>query len=287
MDLMQSIKARYPTMSGAQKRIADYILSSTDSFLYQSSSQVGAALGISESTVVRFASMMGFPKFKELQQALKRQMVRRLDLVEQFHQHTIGKDDLLYPLRQDLTNIEDTFHNLSSELIDQAVGHILAARLIGVVAIRGAVAPALVLSQFLNELLQNTRLLTPGTGDSFDVIRGWDQRDLLICCEFIPARGYVYRMLEYGKQRGCRTVSILGELANCLYPLSDVILEVKKDGSFISYTAALVLVNILLHAVGQRNDAGAVRSLADTQEILRLANGCPPVSHGNLESNLY
>lgn len=275
MDIIQQIKTQYHSMSRGHKQVADYVLSQTDTFIYQSSAQVAQQLGLSESTVVRFASVLGFSKYKELLKGLKAQLANRLDIIDQFCQHAPQKDDLLYPFRQDLINIQETVRGLEPDDIRRAADMIIQARYIGVVALRGAVAPALILSQFLNELLDNTRLLTPGNGDSYDAIKRWDQRDLLICCEFIPYQGFVYKMLDYGKRRGCGSIAIVGNLASCLIPLSDITLEVKKDGTFISYAAANVVVDMLLHAVSQRNSAHSVQSLGEMQEILRLANGCP------------
>ena len=278
-DIKQQIKALYPSMSAGHRLIADYILAHADEFIFQSSAQVGKHLGLSESTVVRFANTLGFSKFKELQRILKEQIADRLDIIKQFNEHTSVYDELFYPFRQDLINIEETIRSLKPEQINHAVDLILQARHIGVVALRGAIAPALILSQFLNEQLDNTRLITPGNGDAFDMIKGWDKRDLLICCEFIPVKGFVYSVLQYAKQRDCRTISILGNLASCLLPLSDVILEVKKDSTFISYTAAVSLVNTLLYAVSQRDSTRTVRSLAEVEEILHLANGVPPATY--------
>ncbi|MCI8477477.1 MAG: MurR/RpiR family transcriptional regulator [Oscillospiraceae bacterium] len=272
-DIIQSVKARYHTMSPGHKLIADYILNHADEFIFQSSAQVGTLLGVSESTVVRFASALGYSRFKELQQALKGQVAGRLDIIRQFNQHTAGSDELFYPFQQDFINLEETIRELDPAYIRTAVDLILQARHIGVVALRGAIAPALILSQFLNELLDNSRLITPGNGDAYDIIKHWDHQDLLICCEFIPLEGFVHSVLTFGKQRGCKTISILGNLASSLFPLSDVILEVKKDGTFISYTAAVALVNTLLNAVSQRNSANTVHALEETRGILRLANG--------------
>ena len=78
MDLFSIIESKMPEFSKGQKLIANYILKDYDKAAYMTASRLGATVGISESTVVRFAMELGFDGYPELQFALQSIIKNRL-----------------------------------------------------------------------------------------------------------------------------------------------------------------------------------------------------------------
>ncbi len=78
-DIFQTIEAKFSTFSKSKQQIATYILQNPNEAAFQTAAQIGKAVRISESTVVRFASDLGykgFPSFQKcLQQVLKDQLL--------------------------------------------------------------------------------------------------------------------------------------------------------------------------------------------------------------------
>ena len=87
-DLLAAIEKASPTFSKGQHRISQYICEHYDKAAFMTASKLGSTVGVSESTVVRFASELGFDGYPQLQKALQelfhqmgqdiRQMDRRL-----------------------------------------------------------------------------------------------------------------------------------------------------------------------------------------------------------------
>ena len=57
-DLMRLIQARFSRLSKGQKLIAEYILKNYDKAAFMTAAKLGVSVGVSESTVVRFANSL-------------------------------------------------------------------------------------------------------------------------------------------------------------------------------------------------------------------------------------
>ena len=59
-DILAVIQENAPTFSKGQRKIANFILESYDKAAFMTASRLGKKVGVSESTVVRFASELGY-----------------------------------------------------------------------------------------------------------------------------------------------------------------------------------------------------------------------------------
>ena len=64
-DLLRLIKSKYPRLSKGQKLISEYILKNYDKAAFMTAAKLGAVVGVSESTVVRFATELIIQNFKK------------------------------------------------------------------------------------------------------------------------------------------------------------------------------------------------------------------------------
>lgn len=272
MEIIRKIEELYPKMSKGKRKIADYILEHEKETGFLSSSDIAKQVGIGESSVVRFAYHLGYSKYKEMQTDIREAYLGGLNIISQFSEFSNdqSKDefDYLAPFKLELKNINETFNNLDKATLIKVVEKIVNARRIGVVATRGATSPAIVMSQLLNQIFDNTILLNPGNGYSFDFIKHWNSQDVLICFEFLPIKGHSYSVIKYGKEKGCFIISILGELASCIREKSDIGITVKKDGEFISYTSSIIVVNIIISMITQKVRGKTMESLKEVEKIL-------------------
>ena len=78
-DLISKINEKYGRMSKGQKLLANYIIDNYDKAVFLTAAKLGDILGISESTVVRFASFIGYSGYPEFQQALEAMVRSKLN----------------------------------------------------------------------------------------------------------------------------------------------------------------------------------------------------------------
>ena len=74
-DLTSRINERYSSMSKGQKLLAGYITDYYDKAVFLTAAKLGETVGVSESTVVRFAVHLGYKGYPEFQQSLEESAV--------------------------------------------------------------------------------------------------------------------------------------------------------------------------------------------------------------------
>ena len=80
--LMSLMKDRYKTMSKGQKLLAQYTLDNYQKVAFMTASKLGETVGVSESTVVRFANALGFSGYPKFQDALQELIKTKLTTVQ-------------------------------------------------------------------------------------------------------------------------------------------------------------------------------------------------------------
>ena len=78
-DLNTKINENYGRMSKGQKLLANYIIDNYDKAVFLTAAKLGEIIGVSESTVVRFATFIGYSGYPEFQQALEAMVRAKLN----------------------------------------------------------------------------------------------------------------------------------------------------------------------------------------------------------------
>lgn len=272
MDTLQRIGEMFPHLSKGKQKIAKYILENNEEAAFSPAILIAKAVGMSESAVVRLANDLGFSGYREMQESLQKTLKERLSIVERI-EHALKTDgtenSYLRAFEQDLININETIKGIAEEDFTKAVNMIMSAKRIGVAGIRAGVAPALVLQMYLNEMLNNVFLLIPGVGDAFDRIKTWGSEDLVIGNTFSIIKNYTYDTMKYAKSKGCKIITIADNAVNPAAQIADLVLPVKVNGNFVSYTAVMTVINTVLYLVSQNVKDKTIDSLRETENILR------------------
>lgn len=122
--LLAKIDRLYPTLSKGHKRIASFIQEHYDKAAFMTASRLGDTVGVSESTVVRFATELGFEGYPELQKALQEMIRSKLTSVQRMEvtSSRMGEDDILEKvLTSDVEMIRATLEQTSRTDFRQAV----------------------------------------------------------------------------------------------------------------------------------------------------------------------
>ena len=168
--LMKCIEEHRPEFSKGQKRIADYILRSYDEAAFMTAAKLGETVGVSESTVVRFAYSLGLDGYPALQEALQELIRHRLTSVQRIRlAATIPQDEMLRKvLTSDMNNIRATIDMIDNETFRNAIDAILGARRIYVLGVRSSLALAQFLSYYLDFVCDNVVFINGAVQDTFE-----------------------------------------------------------------------------------------------------------------------
>ena len=138
-ELIGRIEAKYEKMSKGQKRLAEYVKENYDKAVFLTAARLGEIVGVSESTVVRFATELGYRGYPEFQKALEELVRNKLNSIQRM-EVTYGRIDrseiLATVLQSDIEKIKQTLESVDNHAFELAVDTILAAKKVYVIGIR-------------------------------------------------------------------------------------------------------------------------------------------------------
>lgn len=243
-------------LSKGHRRIAEYIAQHYAQAMFMTAAALGAECGISESTVVRFATAMGYEGYPELREALASLVRQRLTSEQRFAiASNLSEDAVLATvLHNDQQNIRKTVEALSQKDFDEVVSRLLGARRIYVMGLRSAAPLAQFLYLYLHQILEEVVLVQNTLGDVFEEIARIGNQDVLIGISFPRYSSRTLECMRFARQNGAQVIGLTDGDMSPLREVSDVCLCACTDmASFVdSLSAPLSVINALIVSVGLR-----------------------------------
>lgn len=257
IDLLSIIKSKIPQLSKGQKKIAYFLLEHYDKAVYLTASNLGEAVGVSESTIVRFAIELGFDGYPKLMRALEEIVKAELTASQRIKvsSNKLLKNDkgiLKSVLLSDLERIQSTINEIDENAFQDAVNKILKANKIYILGGRSSSALSSFLSFYLNLMVDNVIYVNfSNVTEIFEQIYKINQKDLFIGISFPRYSQKTIKAMEYAYLNNAVTIAITDSSASPLTKFSTCNLISKSDMvSFIdSLVAPLSVINALLVAV--------------------------------------
>jgi DNA-binding MurR/RpiR family transcriptional regulator len=276
-DLMKLIQIRYQKLSKGQKLIAEYILKNYDKAAFMTAAKLGNSVGVSESTVVRFANELDFSGYPKLQKALqeliknKLTTVQRLELSNDF---VSSADALRGVLKADMENIRATLEKINPLIFEEVLNSIFKAETIYIIGLRSSTAMSEFLGFYLNIILKNVRVVRYGISDIFEQMINLQQGDMLIGIGFPRYATKTINALDFAKSRGADVVAITDSLLSPLAAKADYTLIAQSNmASFVdSLVAPLSLINALIISVGMREKENVASTFNSLEDIWKEYN---------------
>lgn len=243
-------------LSKGHRRIAEYIAQHYAQAMFMTAAALGAECGISESTVVRFATAMGYEGYPELREALASLVRQRLTSEQRFAiASNLSEDAVLSTvLHNDQQNIRKTVEALSQADFDEVVSRLLGARRIYVMGLRSAAPLAQFLYLYLHQILDEVVLVQNTLGDVFEEIARIGNQDVLIGISFPRYSSRTVEGMRFARQNGAQVIGLTDGEMSPLREVSDVCLCACTDmASFVdSLAAPMSVINALIVSVGLR-----------------------------------
>lgn len=253
LSLIESCKGKF---SKGQLRIAAFIEQNFDKAAFMTAAKLGETTGVSESTVVRFASELGFDGYPEMRLALQEMIRNRLTSVQRMEvaKTVIGtRDALAASFHSDIEKLRLTLENVDRKSFDLAVAKILSAKRIFILGTRTSAALSMFMGYYFNLMFENVRVLYESSNSEiFEQILRISPEDVLIGISFPRYSKRTIKAVRYAKSSGATVIGITDASTSPLAKLADITLLAKSDMvSFVdSLVAPLSLINALIAAVG-------------------------------------
>ena len=254
-DLMRLIQIKFSRLSKGQKLIAEYILNNYDKAAFMTAAKLGASVGVSESTVVRFAIELGFNGYPTLQKALQELIKNKLTTVQRLelsNEYISEENALKGVLKADIDNIRATLEKINHKTFEDVVNSIFKAKKIYIIGRRSSSALSEFLGFYLNIILDNVRVVSSGMSDVFEQMINLNEDDLVIGIGFPRYAMKTINILSFAKSRNAKVVAITDSLLSPLASKADYTLIAQSNMASLveSLVAPLSIINALIVAVG-------------------------------------
>ncbi len=271
-DLMRSIQIKFPRLSKGQKLIAEYILKHYDKAAFMTAAKLGASVGVSESTVVRFANELDFTGYPKLQKALQELIKNKLTTVQRIelsNDFITQENALKGVLKADMENIRATLEKINYKTFDEIVNSLFKAERIYIIGLRSSSALAEFLGFYLNLILDNVKVVAYGVSDIFEQMLNVNGKDVVIGIGFPRYATRTVEALAFAKSRNANVVAITDGLLSPLAARADYTLIAQSNmASFVdSLVAPLSVINALIIAVGLREKEKISSTFANLETI--------------------
>ena len=272
-DLLTRIEECLPLFSKGQKRIAAYIAEHYDKAAFMTALRLGETVGVSESTVVRFATEIGFEGYPQLQRALQEMIRNRLTSVQRMEvasERLQNADVLQKVLQTDVESIKKTLEESDRAAFDGAVSKLIAARRLYIIGIRSSAALAAFTSYYFTQIFSDVRNVdTASTSGIFEQLLRMGTGDVLLCITFSRYSRRTLKAAEFAKASGAMVIAITDSLQAPIAAVADEILVAKSDmASFVdSLVAPLSLINALIVAIGLQRKEEIANTYARLETI--------------------
>ena len=271
--LLNKIDKNYEQMSKGQKLLADYILKNYDKAVFLTAAKLGKVVGVSESTVVRFATQLGYQGYPGFQKALEELVRNKLNSIQRM-EVTYGRisqsEILASVLQSDIEKIKLTLANMDQNAFELAVETILNSKRIYVVGIRSCAPLANFLSFYLNLIFDNvTSVHTNSSSEIFEQLIRIGAEDVIIGISFPRYSMRTLKALEFASNRKAKVITLTDSVHSPMTLYSSCNLIARSDMASIvdSLVAPLSVVNALVVALCMKKQKDVIATLETLEQI--------------------
>lgn len=266
------IHAKRPEMSKSQHKIADYILENPNSIPFLTGAKLSELIGVSEATIVRFATFLGFAGYTDMQSKLAASIERRLNTVERLaisRSEYSETEKVIYDnFNEDIKNIQKTMQQLNIEDFEKAADYILQAKRIYIIANRSAMSLGTFLQYYFNIIFDNSQLIHT-TEAAFDHIHHVNERDVVIGISYARYTKSTIDVVSYAREKQAKIIALTDHLSSPITAYADISLFASSHmQSFLdSFVAPLSVINTLIAYIGNKQETQMEKRLEKFEEL--------------------
>lgn len=272
-DVLSLLQEKEPSFSKGQKRIARYIMEAYDKAAFMTANRLGKTVGVSESTVVRFAVDLGFDGYPSMQKAMQEMVLNRLTSVQRIEvasDRFSDQDVVSMVMHADMEKLRQTSEIVSREEFQAAVNAIIQAKRVYILGVRSVAPLANFLGYYLNYMFNNVHEITGfSAGEMFEKIVGVNEDDVVIAFSFPRYSSTTTKGAQYCRSAGATVIGVTDSRLSPLGVNSDHVLIAKSDMVSLvdSLVAPLSLVNALIVAIAARKEKELSQTFANLERI--------------------
>ena len=272
-ELLGRMEERRSQMSKGQKRLADYVSKNYDKAVFLTAAKLGEVVGVSESTVVRFATQLGYKGYPGFQKALEELVRNKLNSIQRMEvtYGRISQSEIIEAvLHSDIEKIKLTLEAIDQKAFDLAIDTLLNAKRVYVIGIRSCAPLASFLSFYLNLVCENVTLVnTNSSSEIFEQLIRINEEDVIVGISFPRYSMRTLKALEFASNRKAKVITLTDSVHSPMSLYSSCNLIARSDMASIvdSLVAPLSVINALVVALCMKKQREVVTTLETLEKI--------------------
>ncbi len=273
LDLISRINENFKSLSKGQKLLADYIEKNYERAVFFTASKLGEEVGVSESTVVRFAMSLGYKGYPEFQKDLEEMVKNKLNSIQRMEvtYEQISEEGVLKSvLGSDSDKIKETRETIDEDAFNRAVDLILNAKKVYIIGIRSCEPLASFLAYYMNLVRDNViQIHTSNSSGIFEQLFRIDEDDVIIGISFPRYSRSILKALEFADNRRVRVITLTDSVNSPMNMYSSCNLIAKTDMASVvdSLVAPLSVINALIVSLCLKKQEDVTKTLSLFEEI--------------------
>lgn len=273
IDVMSQINEKFAKMSKGHKKIATFIMDHYEQAAFMTAAKLGETVGISESTVVRFAYALDYEGYPEFQDALADWVKNKLNSVQKIgakYGKSTQSEILTSVLNADMEKISDTIEHVDPHAFETAVDSILNARNIYVVGVRSCEPLARFMQFYLNMIRGNVHLVcSTSTSEMFEQMIRVNEKDVVIGISFPRYSMRTLKMMEFANDRNAKVITMTDTIHSpmCLYSSCNLMARSDMVSIVDSMVAPLSLINAMIVALCLKRPNDVKKHLETLEQV--------------------
>ncbi len=255
LTIIQRIEDNYKKMSKGHKKIAAFILDHYESAVFMTAAKIATELSISESTVVRFATGLGYDGYPEFQKELEEWVKGHWNTVHKLgvqYKNSTQSEILQSVLQSDMDKLQDTIQNIDHESFERAVDILLQAKHVYVIGLRSCEPLADFLSFYLSMIRGDViSVRTTSMTELFEQMLHVSEEDAVVGISFPRYSMRTLKAMEFANDRNAKVICITDSAHSpmALYSSCNLLAKSAMVSIVDSLVAPLSVINALVVAL--------------------------------------
>ena len=271
-NILHNIEKNMSSFSKGQKLIARFILENYDKAAFMTASKLGKTVQVSESTVVRFATQLGYEGYPSMQRALQEMIRGKLTSIQRIQAsdgELAGSDLMTNVLQRDMEKIRMAIDQTDGAEFERVVDTIIGARRIYIVGFRSSSFLAGYLNFYFRLIFDNVTLVNGGAAGSFDQLFRVSKDDVVIGICFPRYSELALKTIQFARDRGATIVGVTDSEMSPINQMSGNSLLVRSEMiSFVdSLVAPMSVINALIVSVGLQQEDSVAKTYEDLERL--------------------
>ena len=272
INIYKKISSSRNQMSKSHHIIADFILENPHTIPFLTIAKLAEMTGVSEATIVRFATFLGYKGYNDLQKQLAVSIERQLNTVDRLtasHEAFSETEKAIYEnFNDDIKNIQTTMQRLNISDFERAAESILQAERIYIVANRSAISLGTFLQYYLNLIFGKSEIIHT-TEAAFDHIHEVSEKDVVIGISYSRYTKSTLEVVSFAADRGATIIALTDHFRSPITAYATISLFASSEmQSFLdSFVAPLSVINTLIAYIGNKEQENIKKRLENFEEI--------------------